>query len=118
MTKNNETIAKMFGKTVEQSPDKIMFYFENEFWTYRKVDEFSNQVAGYFQNRGIKQGDTVALFMETRVEFIGLWLGLLKIGARVSLVNHHLTGGPLAHSLNAVPLRAIIYGPEVAVGEY
>ena len=38
----------------------------------------SNQVANYFLNLKYNKGDTVALFMENRIEYIPIWLGMAK----------------------------------------
>ena len=68
-------------RTVKKFPDKVMFYFQDEEWTFRRVEEYSNQVPGtgswicltpcpqiahYFLTQGLSKGDTVAVFMENR----------------------------------------------------
>ena len=44
------------------------------------MDIFSNKIANYFKNLGYKKGDEISLLMENRIEYIGIWLGLAKIG--------------------------------------
>ena len=39
-----------------------------------KVEEYSNKVANYFlKQSGINRGETVAIYMENRPEFIATW---------------------------------------------
>lgn len=60
-------------------PDKVCFYFEEQTWTFQQVQHLSNQVGNYFASLGFKKGDTVALFMENRPEYVMIWLGLNKV---------------------------------------
>lgn len=81
-----------------------------------QLEEFSNQVANYFKSAGYKRGDAVALFMESRPEYVGIWLGLSKVGVVAALVNSNLRQGPLVHSITAAECKAIIYGSELTEG--
>ena len=86
----NLTVPRMFQETAKKFPDKVMFYFEDEQWTFKQVDEYSNKVANYFSSLDFKKGDTIALFMENRPEYVATWLGLAKIGAIPALINYNL----------------------------
>ena len=63
-------------------------------------------------------GDCVALFMENRPEYIGLWLGLSKVGIVPALINTNLLGQPLIHSINAASASGLIYGAELENAVY
>ncbi|KAK7057003.1 hypothetical protein SK128_012332, partial [Halocaridina rubra] len=76
--KNNQSVPKLFQQIVQKDPQKIAFYFEDETWTFKQVDELSNKVGNYFASQGVKHGDAIALFMENCVEYICIWLGLCK----------------------------------------
>jgi solute carrier family 27 fatty acid transporter 1/4 len=41
--------------------------------------ETTNRVANYFASQGYKKGDSIALFMENKPEYICVWLGLAKV---------------------------------------
>ena len=81
-----------------------------------QVEDYSNKVANYFSAQGYKKGDSVALFMENRPEYVCLWLGLSKIGVIVALVNTNLRQESLIHSARVANAKAIIYGTELASG--
>ena len=110
----DESIPKMFAKTVKKHPDKVQFLFEDEKWTFVQVDEASNRVANYFRGAGYGKGDTIALFMENRPQFVIVWLGLSKIGVITSLINTNLRQDALVHSVQkAAECKAMIFGREL-----
>ena len=83
--------------------------------TFFSYEEFSNRVANYLLQLNYQHGDCVALFMENRLEYVGFWLGCAKIGVVPALINAHLTGQTIIHSLNSAEnIRAVIYGVEMA----
>lgn len=81
-----------------------------------QVEEYSNQVANYFKGAGFKRGDSIALFMENSVVFVGIWLGLSKIGVITGLINSNLKGKPLIHSIEAANSKALIFSKDLKQG--
>merc|ERR1711881_365968 len=103
----------MFTETAHRLPDKVMFYFEDQTWTFRQIEDFSNRVANYFLSLNFKKGDSIAIFMENRPEYVAIWLGLAKIGVIPALINYNLKKESLLHTISVADCRAIIYGLEV-----
>jgi solute carrier family 27 fatty acid transporter 1/4 len=68
-----------------------------------------NRIANVFIQNGFKNGDKVALLMENRPEFVGIWLGLSKIGIVIPLINHNLKKQSLLHSITIANCTALIY---------
>ncbi len=64
--------------------------------------------------QGWRAGDVVALLMGNRPEYLAIWLGLSRIGVTVALLNTHLSGALLAHSINAVAPRALLIDAALA----
>ena len=95
----NLSVPKMFTQTVKRFPQKVMFYFEDETWTFQEVEDYSNQVANYFLSKGYSKGDSIALFMENRPEYVATWLGLAKIGVIPALINYNLKDKALTHTV-------------------
>lgn len=100
-----------FYQTVNKKPDKIGFRIENESWTFEKMDQFSNRVANYFHNLGYKKGDEVSLLMENCIEYIGIWLGLAKIGVVPAFINTNQKDKALVHAIYSVDSSALIFSP-------
>lgn len=66
---------------------------------------------------GYKKGDAVALFLENRPEFVGIWLGLSKLGVITPLINTNLRKNSLLHSINVAKCQAFIYSAELFDGK-
>ena len=101
-----------FSRTVKRHPHKAALIFEDQVWSFQDLEEYSNRVAHFFLRSGYKPGQCVALFMENRIEFVGIWLGCTKIGLVPALINANLVGQPLLHSINAASAKALIAGTE------
>ena len=65
---------------------------------------------------GIKRGDTVALMMDNRPEYVAIWLGLAKVGIVTALVNCNLRDQPLLHALQIVKSKAIVFSSDFVEG--
>src|SRR5690606_38674178 len=74
--------------------------FEGERYTYRQLDAMANRFAAWADALGLKHGDTVALLLPNRAEYIPAWMGLAKLGVAAALINNNLTGAALAHCLS------------------
>lgn len=77
------------------------------------MEEYSNKVGAYFKEKGLSKGDCVALFMATRPEYVGIWLGLSKVGIITALINTNLRKETLLHSIKVAKAKAIIVGTEL-----
>ncbi|RNA44931.1 long-chain fatty acid transport 4 [Brachionus plicatilis] len=90
-------------KNKKSELNKISYFF--------KLEDYSNRVAKLFSSApfGYKKGDCVAIFMENRPEFVGLWLGLSKLGVISALINTNLKGEPLRHSIASSKALAVIF---------
>lgn len=114
LTKANANLPSLFAQTVARHPNKAAFLYEDRVWTFRDVDEYSNAVANYFRDHaGYRQGDVVAIFMESRPEFVCIWLGLAKIGVIAALINFNLRLESLAHCIKISEAKAVIFGGEL-----
>jgi citronellyl-CoA synthetase len=108
------SLGAVFEDTAAAYPDNIMLLFEGRQWTYSEFNSQVNQLAHLLESKGIARGDTVALFMENRAEFVLAMLALLKLGASASLVNNSLSGAALVHCIKATDAKSCIVGEERA----
>lgn len=84
----------------------------------KQLEDFSNRVGRYFRPKPMSRGDSIALVMESRVEYVGTWLGLSKAGYVTALVNTNLRGDVLVHSINVAGCKAVIFSGEFKEGMY
>ncbi|XP_032025986.1 long-chain fatty acid transport protein 1 isoform X2 [Hylobates moloch] len=114
------TIPRIFQAVVQRQPERLALVDAGtgECWTFAQLDAYSNAVANLFRQLGFAPGDVVAVFLEGRPEFVGLWLGLAKAGMEAALLNVNLRCEPLAFCLGTSGAKALIFGGEmVAVAE-
>lgn len=97
---------------MKKTPEKVVFYYQDQCWTFKQVELYSNAVANAFIAQGFKPGDEVALFLDSKPEYIGLWLGLAKAGVIAALVNTNQRGQTLVHSITSIDCKALIFGVE------
>ena len=73
-------------------------------------------MAHVFQDAGFQPGDTVALLLDNRPEYVGIWLGLAKAGLVTALINYNLRDDPLRHCIEIAGSKAVIYGADFQKG--
>ncbi len=99
---------------IDRYPANIAFEFEGRTTTYAQLDAMANRFANWAAGRGIKRGDTVALFMPNRVEYLAVWYGLSKVGVACALINNQIAGAALSHCLNISGAAHLICDLETA----
>ncbi|KAM8987133.1 long-chain fatty acid transport protein 1 [Ara ararauna] len=114
--KAKSTVPKMFQEVVLRHPDKVALIYEatGEQWTFRRLDEYSNAVANCCYQQGFRMGDVIAIFMESRPEFVGLWLGMAKVGIEAALINFNLRLDSLVYCVRTSGAKAVIFGGELS----
>jgi len=108
------TIVDVVEAQARATPDAVAFYFLDRTMSYRALDTGANRVARWAKANGVGLHDVVALLMENRPEYVMTWLGLLKAGAVVALINTNLRGTPLAHSISIAGAKLAVVGAELA----
>ncbi|XP_046441081.1 long-chain fatty acid transport protein 1-like isoform X1 [Daphnia pulex] len=110
--KKNWTVPTVFESYVKAHPNKVAFIFEGREWTFKEIDDFSNRVAHVFEDAGFLPGDTVALLLDNRPEYVAIWIGLAKAGLVTALINSNLRDKPLSHCIQIAECKAVIYGAD------
>jgi fatty-acyl-CoA synthase len=87
-------------KAVDEHRDRPAITFEGRTVTYGEMDAIANRYAHWAKGQSITRGQTVAVFLPNRLEYLPIWLGLTKVGIASALINNNLTGAALAHCLN------------------
>ena len=98
------SFADVWEKTVDANPFRILFISaeDDKEVSLRDVDVLANQVSHWADEAlQLRQGDTVALMMLNKPEFVSIWLGMAKIGVTTALINTNVTGKALMHCVMA-----------------
>jgi fatty-acyl-CoA synthase len=102
-----ERLAQEFGAAPALASREASF-------SYAAFSARCNRYARWGLAQGLEAGDVVALLMPNCAEYVAVWFGLSRIGATVALINIHLGGEGLAHSLRIVTPRIILAQSEFA----
>lgn len=106
------TAADLLERAARRWPDHAAVRQEDREVTFAALNRDANRVADWARSEGLGRGSVVGLLMENRPEYLVVWMGLAKVGAVTALLNTHLRGESLAHSLRAAGCEAVIVGNE------
>lgn len=80
--------------------------------TWRVFDEKANRFANLLIERGIKQGDKVAILLMNCLEWLPVYFGVLKSGATVVPLNFRYTSEEINYCLDLAEVDVLVFGPE------
>lgn len=75
-----KTVTELFEERADAVPGNIALVYEEQAFSFRKLDELSNSLANYLINLGIERGTVIAVCLDRSVEMMVTILGLLKAG--------------------------------------
>ncbi|MCB1508961.1 MAG: long-chain-acyl-CoA synthetase [Hyphomicrobiaceae bacterium] len=104
-----EQLAEKYGDR-----DMALSAHGDEKHSFRSYNARANQYARWAIANGVEKGDTVALMMPNRPEYLAVWLGIARAGGVTALLNTNLTGHPLAHCVNIVTPKHVICDARLA----
>ncbi|CAA6810496.1 MAG: Long-chain fatty acid--CoA ligase [uncultured Sulfurovum sp.] len=108
------TQAKKMGK-------KTAIFIGDEKRSYQDIQERADILAAYLANKGVKQGDKVALFLRNSAEFVYAVFAVSKLGAISVPINTFLKEEELAYILEdssaKVLLSSVIHDKVVSSSE-
>ncbi|MGV0836779.1 fatty-acid--CoA ligase FadD4 [Mycolicibacterium thermoresistibile] len=94
----------------EATPDKpaVILYPSDTVVTFAELEARANQLAHYFRNNGLREGDTVAILMENNTHiFVAMWAAR-RSGLYYVPINTHLTAAEAAYIIDNSGSKAII----------
>ena len=93
---------------------KALIYEDGRSLTYGELDDLSGRLASLLaSDAGVSRGDTVAIVMFNRPEFVVAYLGALRAGARVVVIDALSMSEDLEFQLSDAKPRATIVDSEV-----
>ena len=95
-----EPLFEMLDRSARQSGDLPYTVFMGKTQTFREVKEHSDRIANFLASKGIKKGDSVAIFLPNVPHYPAIYFGILKTGAKVVTCNPMYKAGELNYQLN------------------
>ncbi|KAL1005092.1 hypothetical protein UPYG_G00054410 [Umbra pygmaea] len=113
--RNNSTIPSLFGHTVALYQDKpaLVCVSTGQVWTFRELSERCNMVSHWALTQGWRQGDVVALYLESSPMLVALWMGLAQVGVEAALINNNLRCDSLLHCVRVSGAKGMVFGAEL-----
>ena len=88
--------------------DKIAIHDPLQTRTFRQINDAANKVVRLLRERGMKEGDAVALLCSNRAEFVEVLSGCLRGGYRITPVNWHLSAAEAAYVVADCGARLLV----------
>ncbi len=110
----NQGLGSWVHRRLQKSGDKVATIFQDEFTTYRQLDERSNRLAHSLRGLGITAGSRVAYLGENHPSFLETFFATTMLGAIFVPVNTRLAGPEINYILKDSGAQVIIVSNELA----
>lgn len=111
-------ITEMLSRNARMYPDEVSL-IEREpaansrrEITWLEFEKQTNRFTNALLDRGIKQGDRVALLMMNCLEWLPVYFGILKSGALAVPLNFRYTAPEIKKCVETAGAKILVYGPE------
>jgi long-chain acyl-CoA synthetase len=109
-----ENIIEFIEECFEKWKDKPAFQCMGKTLTFKDIDKYSKQFAGYLQSRGLKQNDRVAIMMPNLLQYPIALFGVLRAGMIVVNTNPLYTPREMKHQFKDSGVTAIVIAENFA----
>jgi fatty-acyl-CoA synthase len=103
------TLGELFRHRARAHRDRVAVTDGERSLSYGELDARTDRLAGALLARGATQGDRVALLARNCTEYLEVELACAKIGAITAALNWRLGDRELAHCINLVEPRLLLY---------
>ena len=101
-------VANIIKRQISEDPEKTAIIFGDRRISYGKIDRQINRLASGLLNLGFQRGDVISLFLPSLPELISAYLGTVRAGLTVNVVNAMLKEQEVAYILKDCSTRGII----------
>jgi long-chain acyl-CoA synthetase len=96
---NPTLVHKYLTLSAEKYPGKEALICGEERWTYKAIDQYSNQLANVLVNMGLTRQDRVIVFLDNSPETVISLYGILKAGGIFVILNSSIKTKKLSYIL-------------------
>jgi len=102
------TVAALLERASRDWPERQAFEVDGVRVSYQELWYETLATARVFQDRGIRRGDSVAIQLPNRIEFLYAWFAASLLGALTVPINYHYKGDFLSNALNVSTAKVIV----------
>ncbi len=106
--------SELVRLNAERYRDRPALLYLDQRLTWGELNQAVDRYASFFADRGVGQGDRVALIMDNRPDFLLIETALGRVGATAALINTNLTREPLIHAIEIGRPKLCVLGTEHA----
>lgn len=103
------SLYDIFNETASRRPDARSLVDRTQAYTYRQTHDRVTAIAAALLDRGIRQGDRIAVLAENCIGYIELHLAAARLGAIVACQNWRLTPQEIRQCLELVSPSLLVY---------
>jgi fatty-acyl-CoA synthase len=112
------TFPVVIDRLADRFGDAPALLSDGQSLTYRELAQRADHYACWALDQHLAPGEVVCLMMPNCPEYLAIWLGIIRVGGVVALINTNLVGDALRHAIEIVaPKHAIVsavFGDAVA----
>jgi long-chain acyl-CoA synthetase len=101
-------VSNIIKRQVTESPEKTAIIFGENRISYKELDRLINRIAGGLLKLGLKRGDVLSIFLPSLPELVMGYLGTVRAGLTVNVVNAMLREQEVAYILKDCSTRAVL----------
>ena len=98
----------LFERQVEQTPDTVAIFFEEETITYRELSDYANSIARYLVEQGVKPQQCVGLSLDRSIDAIAAMIGVMQANAVFVPLDPELPDNRLSYIIEDAQIPLII----------
>ena len=102
-------IGYVIKKWAVITPDKAALIYEDKPITYKALDDGANKFANFLKEKGLKNGDRIAVDILNCPEFFEIYFAAARLGLIFVPLNFRLVGPELEYALNNCGARALVF---------
>ncbi|MGM1050339.1 MAG: amino acid adenylation domain-containing protein [Bacillota bacterium] len=103
-----KTVCELFEEQASKQPDKIALEFGDTLFTYKELNEKSNQMANYLKEKGIGKKSVVAVMETHTPEIVISILGVMKTGGTYVPIDPNYPSGRINYILEDSQCRLLL----------
>lgn len=108
----NPFVDKTYGQALDDLAarygDRVALRFRDRTWRFRDVRDEIERAGRRLADLPLSPGDTVALWLTNRPEFLWIWLAAARRGLVAALLNTRLKPDEIAYQLEHCEARAVV----------
>ncbi|RBL91355.1 non-ribosomal peptide synthase/polyketide synthase [Chitinophaga flava] len=109
-----ETLVSLFAEQVLRTPDAVAVMYEEAAFTYRELDERSNQLGHYLRKLGVKADTLVPVCIDRSLDMMVALLGILKAGGAYVPVDPTYPAARISFTLKDTAAKILICSSALA----